>query len=60
VLRIADPEEGCISLGYLKRELKAYDIAVEADGSLEIADGKVRLKESEDWNVVSHCGCDCS
>jgi hypothetical protein len=38
VPRIADPEEGGISLGYLKRELKAYDIAVEFDGSLEIAD----------------------
>jgi hypothetical protein len=36
---IVDPEEGGISLGCLERELKAYDIAVESDGSLEIADG---------------------
>jgi hypothetical protein len=39
VPRIADPEGGGISLGFLKRELKAYNIAVESDGSLEITDG---------------------
>ena len=52
--RIADPEEGGISLGFLKRELKAYYIAVESDGSLEITDSQVCLEESEDSNTVSH------
>ena len=46
--RIADPKECCISLIFLKRELKAYYIAVESDGSLEITDSQVCLEESED------------
>jgi hypothetical protein len=46
--RIADPEEGGISLGFFKRELKAYYIAIESDGSLEITDSQMCLEESED------------
>ena len=56
--RTADPEEGGIPLGYLKCKLKAQDIMIEVNGSLEIAHSQVCLKEPAYWNVISHyCSC---